>query len=135
MTSDRRDDLIDEAVLRRSLRLESDERVPRFDADAIAALARPTLQPALVLGALVLAIAIGLTASAVWSVAIADGPSLAGEGVALLLDGLAMAASLLYPAVQAATDPAVPLSLLAALGVAILHEMRTRRERVHVHTS
>jgi hypothetical protein len=45
---------------------------------------------------------------------------------------MTLLASLLYPVAQAATDPAVPLSLVAATAVAIYHEMRTRRERAHV---
>ena len=67
--TDRRDDLLDESILRRALRLEPDERAPLFDVAAIAAAARPRTRLALV-SALV-AIAIGVAgAVTVWSAAI-----------------------------------------------------------------
>lgn len=131
----RRDDLVDETVLRRSLRLEPDEPTPRFDAAAIASLARPRVVPAVVLGGVVFATAIALTASMLWSLATAVAPDVAGAVIALVLDGVARVASLVYPLLRAATEPAIPLSLITATGVAIFHEMRAKKEHVHVHAS
>lgn len=130
-----RDKLIDETILRRALRLEADEPTPRFDAAAIAALARPRVVPAVVLGGIACAAAIGVVASALGSAASAFGPDVVSGAIAFVLDGVDTLASLLYPILQAATDPVVPLSLIAATGVAIYHEMRTRREHAHVHAA
>jgi hypothetical protein len=133
--SERRDELIDEALLRRALRFEAGEPTPRFDPAAIAALARPRAIPAVALAGVIFAVAIAVTASTVWSVASALAPDVWDGVVSLLLDGVTGLASLLYPVTQAVTDPAVPLSLIAATAVAIYHEMQTRRERAHVHAS
>lgn len=132
---ERRDDLIDETYLRRALRLDAEERAPRFDAGVIAALARPRLAPAHALGLAVLAIAVGVAATTFWWNVITDGPALLGETISVALDGLAFAASILYPALEAFADPAVPLSLLVALGITIAYEMRTRREHAHAEAS
>ncbi|HEY6958122.1 MAG TPA: hypothetical protein VI814_04795 [Candidatus Limnocylindria bacterium] len=132
---ERRDDLVDETLLRRALRLDAEERAPRFDPAAIAALARPRLAPAHALGLAVLAVAVAVAATTFWWNVITDGPALFGEAVSVALDGLALVASFLYPALEAFADPAVPLSLLVALGITIVYEMRTRRGRVHAEAS
>ena len=131
-----RDDLVDESVLRRSLRFESDERVPRFDAAAIAALAEAEpLRPRTALYALVAAGVTGLVAVGVWSTIIANAGALAMIAGEAILDLLIATARLLVGLAEAVSEPAVPISLLAALGFAIVHELRERRESAHVHAS
>jgi hypothetical protein len=132
----RRDDVIDEGVLRRALRLEHDERIPRFDAQAIAALAAqtrtaPPVAPiAIVASALMSAVAV-----VVWSALFDAAPAFIDAAVATALDGIVAFATLAISIAQVASQPAIPLSLLAALGVAILFELRERRERPHAHAS
>lgn len=131
-----RDDLIDETVLRRSLRFEPDERAPRFDVAAIAAMAdaeHPWRRTVLV--ALMAAAVTGAVAGTVWSTIAEHGAQIASVIANALLDGLIAIVTLLVPVAQAASEPVVPLSLLAALGVAIVHEFRERKENVHVHAS
>lgn len=131
-----RDDLIDETVLRRSLRFEPDERAPHFDVAAIAAMAeaehpwRRTMLVALTAAALT-----GAVAGTVWSAIAEHGAQIASLVANGLLDALITLVTLLVPVAQAASEPVVPLSLLAALGVAIIHELRERKESVHVHAS
>jgi hypothetical protein len=131
-----RDDLIDETVLRRSLRFEADERAPRFDVAAIAAMAgaeQPLRRTMLVvLAAVALTGALG---GAVWSAIVEHATEIASVVTDGLLDALITVVTLLVPVAEAASEPAVPLSLFAALGVAIVHELRERRENVHVHAS
>jgi hypothetical protein len=135
--TDRRDDLIDETVLRRSLRLEPDEGGPRFDAAAIALLAAQ--RPAMSLRALGLVIAgsalLGFAAVGIWSSIFAYAPTVIDAALGALLDVLVAVATLLLPLADLAQEPVVPLSLVAALGVAILHELRERRERAHANAS
>lgn len=134
--SDRRDDLIDEAILRRALRLDHDERAPRFDAAAIAAFARDVGPTRRALAVALAATALtGLVAAAVWSVALDAAPTLLDHLIALALWAIVAVATVLAPIAEIASEPAVPLSLLAALGVAILHELRERREYAHVDAS
>jgi hypothetical protein len=134
--SDRRDDLLDEADLRRALRFEPDERVPRFDAGAIALAARrPAFGRWNAPGALAVAVALGITAAGVWSVIFAALPSFGSALVVASIEAVVAVATLLLPIAEFASQPAVPLSLLAALGVAILHELRDRREQAHANAS
>jgi hypothetical protein len=133
--SERRDDLIDEGTLRRALRLEDDERGPRFDAAAIAAFAKDARSPRALVVALVATAATGLVAGAVWSVALGAAPSLFDDVVALVFPAVVAIAAVLVPIAEIAAEPAVPISLLAALGVAILYELRERREYAHVDAS
>ena len=44
-------------------------------------------------------------------------------------------ATILLPFAETLRQPAVPLSLIAALGVAILYTLRERRERAHANAS
>jgi hypothetical protein len=132
---ERRDELIDETVLRRALRLDAEERAPHFDPAAIAALARPRLGSGHAFGLLVLAVAVGVTATTFWWNVFTDGPAVLGGTISVALEGLALVASLLYPALEAFSDPAVPLSLLVALGITIVYEMRIRREHVHAEAA
>ncbi len=134
--SERRDDLLDEAILRRALRLDHDERAPRFDAAAIALLSPAGVpSPRAAVVALVATAVTGLVATAVWSIALGAGPILVDDLIALALRAVVATATVLLPIAEIAAEPAVPLSLLAALGVAILHELRERREYAHVHAS
>lgn len=134
--NERRDDLLDEAILRRALRLEADEPLPRFDARAIAARAErrvPTTR--LILSGIAAAVVTGLAAAGIWSLILAAAPTLAESAMSALLAAVVAVATLLVPIAQIAAEPAIPLSLLAALGVAILYELRERREHLHVHAS
>ena len=132
----RRDDVLDEAILRRALRLEDDERAPRFDAAAFAAMAEDAVpSPRALVVALVATAVTGLVATAVWTVALGAGPSVVDGLLGVALDGIIAGATVLAPIAEIAAQPAVPLSLLAALGVAILYELRERREYTHVHAS
>ena len=134
--NERRDDLIDETVLRRALRFEADERVPRFDAAAIALAARrPAFGRHNAFGALAVAALLGGAAIGVWSTIFAAFPSLGDAIIATVIDAAVTLATALLPIAEFAAQPAVPLSLLAALGVAILHELRDRREHAHADAS
>ncbi len=130
--SDRFDGLIDERTLRRSLRLESDERPPRFDPAAIASAAR--LRPRSVLATGLVALAIGATgAVAVWAWVSAASTlaARAFEGAIALAVALALPVTAILQLVQ---QPVVPLSLVAALTIAIVYELR-ERELAHAPAS
>ncbi len=133
--SERPGDLIDETVLRRALRLEDDERGPRFEAAAIAALATSGPSRRAMLVALATTAVTGLVAASVWSVALGAAPTLVDAAVAIALQAIVAFATLLVPIAEVAAEPVVPMSLLAALGVAILYELRERREYAHVDPS
>lgn len=135
--SDRRDDLFDEAILRRALRLENDEAAPRFDPRTIALMARQPAAPSLRqvgfgLGA---ALVVGFAAGNIWSAIFAAAPSVADAAMGALVDAAVAVASVLLPVADLAQQPVIPLSVLAALGVAILYELRERRERAHANAS
>ena len=138
MRNDQRDDLFDEARLRRALRLEAGELPPRLDVAAIAARAsaeRPAFAAASLMSTLVAGLAaaalVGLTAVALPMVA----PALASD---LFAAAIAMLATIAIPAsalLSLVTQPTVPIALSAALAVAIAHEYAQRRERVREVTS
>jgi hypothetical protein len=133
--NEQRDELLDETVLRRALRFEADERAPRFDAGAIALLARRDMTGWAAFAALCGTGIVAITAWSVWSTIFAAAPLLADAAMATIVDVAVGAATLLLPIATIAAQPAVPLSLLAALGVAILHELRERREHAHEDAS
>jgi hypothetical protein len=134
--SERRDDLLDEAVLRRALRFEADERVPRFNAGAIALAAqRHPFGRYTPFGALAAAVVLALAAIGIWTAIFAAFPAVADAAISAAIDAAVAVATLLIPIADFAAQPAVPLSLLAALGVAILHELRDRREHAHADAS
>jgi hypothetical protein len=134
--TERPDELIDEGVLRRALRLEQHERAPHFDAQAIAALAaRTRTAPPVLLVALFASALTGAVAAAVWTSVFNVAPSFLDGVIATALDGIVVLATLAISVAEVASQPAVPLSLIAALGVAILYELRERRERAHAHAS
>jgi len=134
--SERRDDPLDEAILRRALRLEADERAPRFDAGAIAMAARrPAFRRWNNFGALAGAAVLAATAWGVWSEIFAIFPTAGDALIATAIDAAVSVATLTVPIAELAAQPAVPLSLVAALGVAILHELRDRRGHAHANAS
>jgi len=135
MTIDR-DELLDETILRRALRLEDDERAPRFDGAAIAALATfAGPSPRALLITLVAAGLTGVVAVAAWAFVFVIAPPVLDDLVAFAMPGIVALATVIVAIAEVAMQPAVPLSLLAALGVAVLHSVRERREYAHAHTS
>lgn len=121
--TDPRSELLDEATLRRALRLEADERAPVFDPAAIAAAAR--LRPRFILVSALAALAIGtLGAVGVWSAVAYFLPTLVADAFDLGLGVLTLVAvpvSAIWSVVQ---QPVVPLSLVVAIAIATLHELR-----------
>jgi hypothetical protein len=124
--TERGGDLLDETMLRRALRLEVDERAPLFDPAHIAAAARQ--RPRLAIVSALVALAIGvLGAVTVWSAVAIFLPTVVGT---VFDAGLAILVLLAVPAsgtLELVQQPAVPLSLLVALAIAIAHELRERR--------
>lgn len=134
--NDPRDDLMDESVLRRSLRLEPDERAPRFDARAIALMAGDRPHPSWTMFSAVAGLMVmAACAIVVWSVILAFAPALLDTVMSAVVDVAIRVVIALEPVADIAVQPAIPLSLLAALGVAILHELRERREQLHADAS
>lgn len=129
--TDRRDDLLDETILRRALRLEADERAPVFDPAAIAAAGQ---RPRLAIVSALVAIGIGAAgAVTVWSAIAILLPTVVANAFDV---GLAVVAMLAVPAtdiLELAQQPAVPLSLFAALAIVTAHELRERRLAVAAH--
>jgi len=130
--TERKSEPLDETTLRRALRLEADERPPRFDPAAIAAAAR--VRPRLAIVSAAVAVGLGAVgAVAVWSAVAVLLPTLAADlfDFALALFAMvAVPASALADLVQ---QPVVPLSLVAALAIATWHELRERM--IHVNAS
>ena len=130
--TDRSSEPLDEATLRRALRLEADERPPLFDPAAIAAAARA--RPRLAVVSALVAVGLGAVgAVAVWSAVAVLLPTLAVDAFDL---GLGLFAMLAVPASAVADlvqQPVVPLSLVAALAIATWHELRERV--IHVNAS
>jgi hypothetical protein len=123
--TDRRDDLLDEAILRRALRLESDERAPIFDHAAIAAAGQ---RPRLALVSALVAIGIGAVgAVTVWTAVAVLLPTVVANAFDVALGVIAAVAVPASGIVEVAQQPAVPLSLFAALAIATAHELRERR--------
>ena len=121
--TERPNDLLDETTLRRALRLEADERAPLFDPAAIAAAAR--VRPRVVLVSAFATLAIGIVgAVAVWSAVAFFLPTLVADAFDLGLGAFAFVAvpvSAIWNVVQ---QPVVPLSLVVAIAIATLHELR-----------
>lgn len=123
--TDRRDDLLDETILRRALRLEADERSQAFDPAAIAAAAR---RPRLALVSAFVALGVGAVgAVAVWSAVAIFLPTVVANAFDLGLGMLALVAVPASAILELAQQPSVPLSLAAALAIATAHELRERR--------
>jgi len=123
--TDRPGELLDEATLRRALRLEADERAPRFDPTAIVAAAGQRRRLALVSALVALGLSV-LGAVAVWSAVTTFAPAV----LANVLDlGLGVVAVIAVPVDRIAglvQQPVVPLSLLAAAAIATAYELRER---------
>ena len=130
--TDRTSQPLDEATLRRALRLEADERPPLFDPVAIAAAARVRPRLAIVSGLVAAGLGV-LGAVAVWSVVAVLLPTLAVDAFDLGLGLLAMLAVPASAVADLVQQPVVPLSLVAALAVATWHELRERV--IHVNAS
>lgn len=123
--TDPRNDLLDETTLRRALRLEADERAPVFDPAVIAAAAqeRPRLA---VVSALVAVALTAVGAVAVWSAVAILLPTLVADAFDVGLGVLALLAMPASAVVDLVQQPVVPLSLLVAIAIATLHELRER---------
>jgi len=121
--SERLNDLLDETTLRRALRLESDERAPLFDPAAIAAAGR--VPPRMVLVSAIAALAVGTVgAVGVWSAVAYFLPTLVADAFDLGLGTLAFVAVPLSAIWGVVQQPVVPLSLVVAIAIATLHELR-----------
>ena len=121
--TERPDDLLDETTLRRALRLESDERAPLFDPAAIAAAAR--VRPRMVLVSAFATLAVGIVgAVAVWSAVALFLPTFVADALDLGLGTLAFVAVPLSAIWSVVQQPVVPLSLVVAIAIATLHELR-----------
>jgi hypothetical protein len=122
---DRRDELLDETMLRRALRLEADERPPRFDPAAIAAAA--TQRPRLALVSALVALVLGVSgAVAIWSAVAVLAPTLVADALDLALARLALFAVPVSAVAELIQQPVIPLSLVLALAIATAHELRER---------
>ncbi len=133
--NDRHEDLVDEAVLRRSLRLEPDERAPRLDPAALAAAAERRA-PWLAIGASAIAVSLtAVVAASVWTIVAMFAPSLLADAFDTALATLAQVAVPLAGIVETAQAPVVPASILAALAIAIVFELRQGRETRHAVAS
>jgi hypothetical protein len=118
-------ELLDETVLRRALRLEADERLPRFDPAAIAAAARR--RPRVLMVSVLAAITVtAVSAVGVWSTVAALLPSAAAQIFDAALGVLALVAVPASTVAELVQQPAVPLSLFAALAIATAFELRER---------
>ncbi|HEY7625227.1 MAG TPA: hypothetical protein VIA63_09405 [Candidatus Limnocylindria bacterium] len=138
MTERRDDGFLDEARLRRALRLDAAELPPRIDLAALVARAeddRPARVLAYFTSAAVAVVAatglIGLAVVALPAVA----PAVAAEIFAFSLDLLSRAAVPASALLQIAEQPSVPLAATFALAVAVAYEYLERRERVRVTSS
>lgn len=127
------DDLFDEALLRRALRLEASELPPRLDVAAIAARAedRPlglaSLASSLFAG-LATAALLAVGAVTIWSLV----PALAGDTFATAISLVAWVAVPLEPALRTMQQPTIPIAVLSAVAFAVAYEYRTRKERANV---
>ena len=132
-------DALAESALRRALRLEADEVVPRLDATAIVAAAerRTVLEQLLrvMRGLALVGVSLGILAVVVLAaftwLADADPSGLFGFGLSVV----AWAAERLVPVAALAMDPAIATATLAALVFATLVERSFGRESVSVRAS
>lgn len=132
-------DGISESTLRRALRFEADEPMPRLDAMAIAAAAerRTVLEQLLrVMRGLAL---VGVSLGIVAAIAVAaftwlsdvDPSGLFGLGLSIVAAG----AERVMPLTTLVTDPAIPAATFAALVFAIYFERSNGRESISVRAS
>ncbi len=129
---DDRHEPLDETVLRRALRLEADERAPLFDPAAIATAARR--RPRFAMASALVAVVLGAAgAVTVWSAVAIFLPRAVVDAFDLGLATLALLAVPASAVAELVQQPIVPLSLVVALAIATLHELRERL--VHVNAS
>lgn len=126
--SDERE-LLDEGVLRRALRLDAEEMPARLDAALIAAAAA---EHAPGRGPIVATAAIAFVAGWVWSevLRVLAGALFAAGAIDVVAAVVSVVTSVaigVAPLAEAATQPAVPLAVMAAAAIAVLHE----RGRTH----
>jgi hypothetical protein len=124
------DELFDEALLRRALRLEASEFPPRLHlADVAARAADPRLGLASFASSLFagLATATLLAAAAVTISSLL--PTVAGDAFAAAISLVAWVAVPLEPAVRTMQQPTIPIAAFAAIAFAVAYEYRTRKER------
>ena len=126
------DDLFDETLLRRALRLEASELPPPLDVAAIVARAedRPlglaSLASSLFAG-LATAALLAVGAMTIWSLA----PAVAADTFAAAISLVALVAVSLDPAVRTLQQPTIPIAALAAVAFAVAYEYRIRKERAN----
>jgi hypothetical protein len=130
---------LDEAVLRRALRLEREERPPRLDPAALRRAARGSggTSPWL---PRVAAVCLALLALAALSTALRTAEQLvtlvlAGPALELAIAVLNLASGPLEAVLTSLTQPSVPLAIIAAVAIAILHERHLDRKEHHAGTS
>ena len=125
--------LMEEHVLRRSLRLDADEVPPRLDPALIAAAATTSSPSGSGLGlAVVVAFAGGWLWSEIFRGLLTGFVAATGVDVlASAIDLIITAAVRLAPIAEIATHPAVPIAIFAAAVVAVL----TERGRAHAASS
>ena len=132
-------DAIDEATLRRALRLEPDERPVHLDAVAIAAAAERRTGLEQVLGGLRGVAVVGLSLGIEAALALAAFTWLTDldpSGLfSLALAAFAGLAQRAVPLATLVTDPAVATATLAAVIFATLYERGSGRESVRVRAS
>ena len=127
------DDLFDEALLRRALRLEASELPRPLDVAAIVARAedRPlglaSLASSLFAG-LATAALLAVGTMTIWSLA----PGIAGDTFAAAISLVASVAVPLDAAVRTMQQPTIPIAAFAAVAFAVAYEYRTRKERANV---
>jgi hypothetical protein len=130
--NERHGDLLDETTLRRALRLEADERPPVFDPALIAAAARQAGPRRLAVVSALVALTLGTVgAVTIWSAFLIFLPTAVASAFEVGLGALALLAVPATAIVELAQQPAVPLSLFAALAIATAHELRERKSHVN----
>jgi hypothetical protein len=127
---------LEETILRRALRLEPDERAPRFDAAALAVAATAHRRPVVaVVGGLAALAATAAITYTVWSAIAAAAPTLFDASFDALLSLVAGSAVPIAAILAVAQEPAVPTSVLAATLFAVFYELRHRKETAHAVAS
>lgn len=134
------DEILDESLLRRALRLDSDELPPRLDAAAIAAAERSPTRRVLVLVALTAAALLAAGVGALVGVAELALAWWAGDplGDVVLDRAIALAVAVAVPLsdlLGTLASPTTAIVSLAVVAFAVFHERTQERERVHVGAS
>lgn len=118
---------MDEAGLRRALRLEADEMPPRLDPALIAAAARTTRTGSDVLPAAAVASVAGWIVSETWRAALAAIPPVLSEGAfRIAIDAFTAAVIVLAPAAALAASAALPFTAVAGALIVMAFAQRRR---------